>query len=59
MTDKERELAYLLAMGVVAVMRQEMARAAEQKPPAIHPTMRPDPQAAIATHGTLMSHANA
>lgn len=29
------------------------------KTPAIHPTMRPDPQVAAVTHGTLMSHAQA
>lgn len=34
-------------------------QAGEVKRVAINPTMRPDPQAAIATHGTLMSHANA
>ena len=57
MTDKEKALAILLGMGIVAVVLK--GRASEQKSPAIHPTMRPDPQAAIATHGTLMSHAQA
>ncbi|HRE28810.1 MAG TPA: hypothetical protein PK954_19360 [Anaerolineales bacterium] len=56
MTDRELALARLLSMALVA---EALRRAAEQTPPAIHPTMRPDPQAAIATHGTLMSHANA
>lgn len=53
MTDREKALAVLLAAATVAVV---LKRAAEQKSPAIHPTMRPDPQAAAATHGTLMSH---
>lgn len=57
MTEKEKALAILLAAATVAVV---LKRAAEQKSPAIHPTMRPDPQAAAATHGTLMSnHAQA
>ena len=56
MTDTERALAMLLATATITVMRQD----AEQKSPAIHPTMRPDPQTAAATHGTLMSnHAQA
>lgn len=56
MTDQEKALAVLLAAATVAVI---LKRAAEQKPPAIHPTMRPDPQVAAVTHGTLMSHAQA
>ena len=57
MTEKEKALAILLAAATVAVV---LKRAAEQKSPAIHPTMRPDPQAAPLTHGTLMSnHAQA
>lgn len=56
MTDKEKALAALLAVATVAVI---LKRASEQKSPAIYPTMRPDPQPVIATHGMLMSHANA
>lgn len=56
MTDKERALAVLLAMGMVAVA---LKAAEEQKSPAIHPTMRPDPQAVSLSHGTLIQHASA
>jgi len=54
-TDTERALALLLATATIVVMRE----LSEAKSPAIHPTMRPDPQAAATTHGTLMSHASA
>lgn len=54
-TDTERALALLLAAATIVVMRELV----EAKPPSIRPTMRPDPQTAAATHGTLMSHAQA
>lgn len=57
MTDTERQLIALLTIATIDLAQR---RAAEQKSPAIHPTMRPDPQTAAATHGTLMSnHAQA
>lgn len=56
MTDREKALAFLLAMGIVAVVLKDRA---EQTPPAIHPTMRPDPQAVSLSHGTLIQHASA
>lgn len=52
MTDTERQLIALLTIATIDLAQK---RAAELKAPAIHPTMRPDPQAAAATHGTLMS----
>jgi hypothetical protein len=56
MTDRER----LIQLLTVAVVAQAKRAAAEQKSPAIHPTMRPDPQVTSPTHGTLMSnHAQA
>lgn len=55
MTDTERAYVRLMTQLLISyAVRQQ-----EQRQPAIHPTMRPDPQAAIATHGTLMSHARA
>ena len=57
MTDTERQLIALLTIATIDLAQR---RAAEQKSPAIRPTMRPDPQTAAATHGTLMSnHAHA
>ena len=58
MTDTERQLIALLTIATIDLAQRRAA--AEQKSPAIHPTMRPDPQTAAATHGTLMSnHAQA
>lgn len=56
MTDQEKALAYLLAMGMVAVA---LKTAEEQTPIAIRPTMRPDPQAVSLSHQTLTQHAQA
>lgn len=54
MTDRERLIALLAACMVQHALRQ----AAEQKPIAIRPTMRPDPQAVSLSRGTLI-HASA
>jgi len=49
-TDTERAYVRLMTQLLISyAVRQQ-----EQRQPAIHPTMRPDPQAVSLSHGTLI-----
>jgi hypothetical protein len=50
MTDRDRLIAALTA----CLVQHTLRRLTEEKMPAIHPTMRPDPQAVSLSHGTLI-----
>lgn len=51
MTDTERAYVRLMTQLLISyAVRQQ-----EQRQPAIHPTMRPDPQAVSLSYGTLIN----